>query len=510
MIDFKKVSDEVQDKIIEVFNANGDFGKIASLEREELVVPYLTALEKQNYHTQYLIEQGMLDKYPEIADTLNEYEYRNREKVHPEYWCNPEFIEYLYAFGYSSNRGYAFDILNIAAILFENAADINTLINDGYHLLDLSSLSEIIMKHQDLKVDLMSQVFPYLSPSFSNFRIRHIGKVLYWYYGQNIIFGDIRTYLDAPWEYLINTDYELSNPLVYILSKNCMNARSKYPKYLLDHLFSNYTDEQCHAILSAYTADMPLSNDFLKIIRKDYPALKLEALAHAYQERIPVEIITKLTGFNYEDIEIIIEVCKKYGIICDKVKDKDGTTSKLTSWYFVRDYIRDDNASDDITTWIRLINTGYNVAQVEYLFKLIISGEAYCVSDYPVDMSIQDFEVYRAGRKMNMKNRQMFKSNPQDFKKEIVEKIIGNMNKKYQIYYIDLEKVSSPIKETIFNHNDKKFDLIATTVQATFFKYNDEEFESIEEAKKYIQSTIQENQKFLFVFFDMKNQEFIQ
>ena len=125
-------------------------------------------------------------------------------------------------------------------------------------------------------------------------------------------------------------------------------------------------------------------------------------------------------------------------------------------------------------------------------------------------MSVQDFEVYRAWRKMNMKNRQMFKSNPQDIKKEIVEKIIGNMNKKYQIYYSDLEKVSAPVKETIFNYNDKKFDLIATTVQATFFKYNDEEFESIEEAKKYIQSTIQENQKFLFVFFDMKNQEFIQ
>lgn len=95
MIDFKKVSEEVQDKIIEVFNTNGDFGKITSLEREELVVPYLTALEKHNIHTQYLIEQGMLDKYPGIADTLNEYEYRNTKMVHPEYWCNPEFIEYL-------------------------------------------------------------------------------------------------------------------------------------------------------------------------------------------------------------------------------------------------------------------------------------------------------------------------------------------------------------------------------------------------------------------------------
>lgn len=236
---------------------------------------------------------------------------------------------------------------------------------------------------------------------------------------------------------------------------------------------------------------MPLSNDFLKIIRKDYPALKLAALAHAYQERIPVEIIKKLTDFNYEDIEIIIEVCRKYGIICDKVKDKDGTTSKLTSWYFVRNYIRDDNASDDIATWIRLINTGYNVAQVEYLFKLIISGNAYCVSDYPVDMSVQDFEVYRAGRKMNMRNRQMFKSNPQDIKKEIIEKIIGNMNKKYQIYYIDLDKTSEPI-------------------QMAFSKYTDEEFESIEEAKTLIQSANTDDQNYLFVIFDVINKKFIQ
>ena len=491
MIDFKKVSDEVQDKIIEVFNTNGDFGKIASIGREELVAPYLTALEKQNNHTMYLIEQGMLDKYPEIADTLNEYEYRNREKVHPEYWFNPEFIEYLYAFGYSSNRGYAFSILNIAAILFENSADINTLIKVGYHLLDLSSLSEIVMKHQDLKVELMSQVFPYLSPSFSNFRIRHIGTVLYWYYSQNIIFGEIGTYLDAPLDYLINTDYDLSNPLVYLLSKNCMNLTSKYPKDLLDQLFSNYTDEQCHVILSEYNADMPFSNDFLKIIRKDYPALKLAALVHAFQERIPVELIKKLTDFNYEDIEIIIDVCKKYGIICDKIKDKDGTTSKLTSWYFIRDYIRDDNASDDIATWIRLINTGYNVAQVEYLLKLIISGDAYCVSDYPVDMSIQDFEVYRAGRKMNMTNLQMFKSNHQDIKKEIVEKIIGNMNKKYQIYYADLNKTSEPS-------------------QMVFSKYTDEEFESIEEAKTLIQSTNKDYQNYLFVIFDVKNKKIIQ